>query len=415
MAVAMRRSGRVLVGAGRRLTNAAEHAAPRVTEAKPAKPAKPPKPATPAIVQPPAESRYIAGVAELGIRVKIAPERRLPKRLPVDELRADLESRLEAQLAPLAERSGPVIAGPFVGEVGFELLYWIPFLRWAVARFPSLRGRLTVVSRGGTGGWYRGLDADYVDVLSIISPEQLVAQRAALKQRELSELDETVYTRVAADLGVDACDGLHPALLFNTFYSILKVDERAYVRAIAPRPDGVIDGLAAAYEQSRASDLPAVRERLPDEYAAVRFYFRPSFRDTPENRAFARSMVERISRRIPVVLLNNRMELDDHHDFHPGEGDRVITLDDLMVPENNLAVQTSAVACAKVLVGTYGGLSYLAPFLGVPAISFTADAAWTRSCHLELAQAIFGHDGWGSLISLRLGDPDALSVLAPGE
>ena len=31
---------------------------------------------------------------------------------------------------PWPARSEPILVGPWLGEVGFELLYWIPFLRW---------------------------------------------------------------------------------------------------------------------------------------------------------------------------------------------------------------------------------------------------------------------------------------------
>jgi len=36
--------------------------------------------------------------------------------------------RLERDLAALASGSQTIVAGPWLGEVGFELLYWGPFL-----------------------------------------------------------------------------------------------------------------------------------------------------------------------------------------------------------------------------------------------------------------------------------------------
>ena len=51
----------------------------------------------------------------------------------------------------------PVLAGPWLGEIAFELLYWLPFLRWALSEFPGLRDRLVVLSRGGAGPWYQGI------------------------------------------------------------------------------------------------------------------------------------------------------------------------------------------------------------------------------------------------------------------
>ncbi len=48
----------------------------------------------------------------------------------------------------------PVIIGPWTGEVGFELIYWIPFVRWVLRKYQIPADRLWVVSRGGTRSWY---------------------------------------------------------------------------------------------------------------------------------------------------------------------------------------------------------------------------------------------------------------------
>ena len=62
------------------------------------------------------------------------------------------------------EADVPVLAGSWLGEIAFELLYWVPILRWAISEFPGLRDRLVVLSRGGAGPWYRGLAWRYIDL-----------------------------------------------------------------------------------------------------------------------------------------------------------------------------------------------------------------------------------------------------------
>ena len=62
-----------------------------------------------------------------------------------------------------------VIVGPWTGEVGFELLYWIPFLSWLADQGPGGR-RMVVVSRGGAALWYRHLTSRYVDILDLVTP-----------------------------------------------------------------------------------------------------------------------------------------------------------------------------------------------------------------------------------------------------
>ena len=66
----------------------------------------------------------------------------------------------------------PIVVGPWTGEVGFELLYWVPFVRWVVNTYGMAPDRLLVVSRGGVSSWYGSLAARYADVFLYFSPEE---------------------------------------------------------------------------------------------------------------------------------------------------------------------------------------------------------------------------------------------------
>ena len=57
-----------------------------------------------------------------------------------------------------------VLLGPFVGEIGYELEYWIPFLRRELRRHGIEREQATVLTRGGAALWYRDFAAHAVDV-----------------------------------------------------------------------------------------------------------------------------------------------------------------------------------------------------------------------------------------------------------
>ena len=56
---------------------------------------------------------------------------------------------IDREIAALAAGTRPIVAGPWLAEVGYEVLYWIPFLRWFQDAFGVPRDRLVVVSRGG--------------------------------------------------------------------------------------------------------------------------------------------------------------------------------------------------------------------------------------------------------------------------
>src|ERR1700749_2101260 len=61
--------------------------------------------------------------------------------------------RVKRKLEALAVNTDPIVVGPWISEVGFELLYWIPFLHWVVDEYKIDLSRLTIVSRGGVRGW----------------------------------------------------------------------------------------------------------------------------------------------------------------------------------------------------------------------------------------------------------------------
>jgi hypothetical protein len=127
----------------------------------------------------------------------------------------------------------------------------------------------------------------------------------------------------------------------------------------------------------------AALKDLPRDYVAVRFYFRPSFPDTPENRRFAADVIRTISREVAVVLLNTGLKLDDHDDLNvPGMG--IYHVDRLMSAERNLEVQTEIVSNARAFVGTYGGLAYLATFYGVPSLAFYSTQAELLPAHMDV-------------------------------
>lgn len=324
-------------------------------------------------------------------------------------------ARVRAQLASVREAGQPVIAGPFTGEVGFELLYWVPLLRWAVRVCPELAEDLIIVSRGGVQGWIEGLGARYVDILALFEPEEFAAHRAlADKQRDVKEFDRRVIDRVQRDLGIRQAGILHPSVMFEAYRRFLKINQLAYVRALERREDGAVDGLTSIYAPIRPPDRSAIPLTLPDDYVAVRFYSRDSFAQSPESAAFASAVIKALSRTTNVVLIGNRIALDEHRDVHGRLPDGVITIDHLLRPEDNLAVQTAIVANARAFVGTYGGFSYLAPFLNVPSISFSTNRDATQPWHYELAQGIFNAPGWGGFVALRHTDLPLIELVTRG-
>ena len=199
------------------------------------------------------------------------------------------------------------------------------------------------------------------------------SERGHQKQFEITGMEREILDRARRKLGLDQAHVLHPSLM----YKLLRFywNEKASVRLLTDHTD---------YRRLTLAGDGAVLEDLPKEYVAVRFYFRPSFPDTRENRRFAADTVRTISREMPVVLLNTGLSLDDHEDLDVAVGKGVYRVDHLMTPQQNLDIQTRVIANARAFVGTYGGLAYIAPFYGVPSVGFYSQESDLMSAHLDV-------------------------------
>lgn len=285
-----------------------------------------------------------------------------------------LQRALEAVRA-----GGDVIVGPWTGEVGFELMYWIPFLGWLAGQ--GLSGeRVVVVSRGGAGLWYRHLTSRYVDILDLMTPEEF-RERTAGKKKQYDHrrsLDVELVEKTRERLGLGDGPVVHPSVMFRLFSGLWR------------RRAGV--DLVESFTSFRPLTRPASIERpsgLPADYVVAKFYFSKAFPENSANRAFVADMVRTVSRQVPVVLLSTAVRLDEHQDYHGTSSSGLFVVDTHERPEQNLQRQTELIAMARGFIGTYGGFSYLAPFYGVPSLSFFSRRFGFEPHHLDLAHRVF--------------------------
>jgi hypothetical protein len=298
--------------------------------------------------------------------------------------------RTRTALKALGAGRGPIIVGPWLSEIGFEVLYWVPWLRWAV-RFAGLRAEdLYIVSRGGARSWYRDIGAHYLDVLDFYTPDELCAggrQRIEEQQARASEMgmkhalrsakqhmrtafDEAILARVSAAAGLESPRVLHPSLMYGYF--------RPYWKRKA----------ATLYERStvvRRLTPPALDLALPNPYVAMKFYSSMALPDTPTHRQLVQDTVLAQAQTSDVVLLHSGTQYDDHGEFPIPAHPRVHRID--LPPTQNLDIQTAVIAGATRYVGTYGGFAYLAPFLGVPTVGLYGDHNF-RKDHRDLMGAV---------------------------
>lgn len=320
--------------------------------------------------------------------LRSALARRAPRFVRAEAVRR-AASAAEVEVERILAGPRPIVVGPWLSEVGFEILYWIPLLRRLLGEHGIPRSDVIAISRGGTSSWYGNLAGDYVEVLQLVDENELANLRLRRRRRTQSEKQGTIAPEeralvetIVGARGLKDFGWLHPRLMYRLF-------EQAWSW------DGDLVPVLEATEHRRvhAPGPGALAALLPDRpFIAVKAYF--SELALPDNRAARTAFTDLICEladELPVVLLGTPVAVDEHTELAAG---RCIVLRDELDPAENLGQQTAVIARSSLLVSTYGGFAYLGPHLGVPTL-----ATATRSAHNEFHLRIFRE------ALHRLGDP----------
>jgi hypothetical protein len=318
------------------------------------------------------------------------------------------EWQIGRELARVAGGRQPIVAGPWLSEVGFEVLYWIPFLRWFEDRYRVDRERLVVVSRGGTAGWYADVAAGYVEIFEHMDPATFARRNAERRERDESggqkqktrgALDEELIDLARRHVGRPDATVCHPALMYQLFNQFW------------------LGNRALDLVSSHTRYLPPARSQrcdlgLPERYVAVKFYTGAAIPDARASRDALREIVRTLAARTPVVVLDTGMTTDEHEDYLFHDIPNVMSLAGRMEPRSNLALQTAVIAGAQAFVGTCGSLAWLAPMLGVDTVAVYADDRFLVS-HVFFARQMYRQIGAARFDTLDLRAAMQLDLVAP--
>jgi hypothetical protein len=275
---------------------------------------------------------------------------------------------LRRTVEKLRRSTGPIVCGPFLGEPAYELLYWIPFLRWLQQAASIDRNRIVAVSRGGVSSWYEGICGRYAESLEVTSFAEIAAlapERWWVQALEQPlgpvPLETRIIGEVTRRLAIDPSNLVHPAEMQHVFRHVWKgsapvdlIDRHVVWQRLVPPP------------------LPPAL-RLPDTYTAVHFAFGQSLPDTLENRRTVRALFDSVIARDRVVLLNTGITMDGAEEFDPGSMPNVWRIDAALTPSTSLAIQSAVLGRASRLVGSFDGLACLAAQYGVQGRSIYSE------------------------------------------
>jgi hypothetical protein len=289
-------------------------------------------------------------------------------------------------LEEIQQGTAHVFVGPWNDSIGNEVLYWIPFVRWASATYGIPPERLIVVSRGGVSDWYASLGQRYIDQRTLFSPPELdhwmrrtVPQgEQDAKQAVMSPFDTEIIERAARVFDLSDYHVLHPSMLF-------RVVSRAH-------KDRTPQQLSSVLHHARLSPSgrPPVAG-LPASFVAVSVAFTRALPDSDDHRRFVGELLERVAAEHEVVVV----------DCPPPDGiavptsPRIHRLDIHLADADVLETQARALAQADAFVGSYGDLAILAAFCGTSGVAYHSEKLPVDA--VDRLQAASTSAGWGHL------------------
>ena len=257
----------------------------------------------------------------------------------------------------------PFLVGPWTSEMGFEVLYWVPYLTHLIHHHRIEPERLIILTRGGAAAWYppggqRIELYDYVPAqdlrLLALDAQQT---RLSVKQFTMTPFERRLVALVAARIGVRHYGLLHPSRMY---------------RQLDPWWPTQKMGLATMMKQLRIAPLPPLTPplglALPERFVVMRWYQRATWPLRPELVDWTHALARTLATTIPVVILVAPPYADDHIDFPVPEG-AGITVVPAEPWRDNFAVQTAIVQRAAGFVGTWGGLAQLAVRCQIPTLA----------------------------------------------
>lgn len=296
----------------------------------------------------------------------------------------------------------PIMVGCWRSEVGFEGLYWLPFLRHLAAKVPGFWERAVVVSRGGGvvlyGSWVdrypdttpeagfakpeptwtlpRSVDLYSLRTVTECRRQNLFdwSKTKLQKQTTFTTWDRGILTEAAAKAGISGrYHTVHPSWMYWALAPFWDEDRGLkYLFSLAD------------YTLLPKPIPPVTIEGLPAQYVAVKFYGRATWpHPHEETTAAVGHMVSTIAQQVPVLLLNSGHAGDEHTEMAVS-GSNIFRMP-ACPPEQNLGVQLALLGRAQAFVGTYGGVAQVALRMGVPSLSVYTQFGGTAHAHLSLS------------------------------
>ena len=272
--------------------------------------------------------------------------------------------------------------GPFVGEVGYELLYWRGFVAASIDRLGLHPADVGVISRGGVRGWYSSMVSNYSDLYSIGGEALVQDLQTDTYPIAFDHRHKSLVTMINGSRRY----WIHPNLMHQAIAEFKSFPERLsrLENVIAHRPITSEDLLLANPEVARTWSV--ILRKLPKEFVTVKFYSGSNLNNTKYVDRITRTLIA-LARDVPLIGLGMTVTTGSHSDWtskFPGVQHVLGAID----PSINLGIQSLLISHSMGFLGTYGGFSYLPLYLRVPSLVVKDGETLQKPCHQVMEQHV---------------------------
>jgi hypothetical protein len=300
-------------------------------------------------------------------------------------------------LEELSQENGTIFVGPWLDSIGRELVYWIPFVRWAAQTYGLSPERLIVISRAGARPWYGTLADRYLDARELFRGAEFDDwQRRTIpqsqqnpKQSVMFPFDQEILQRAASVMDLSDYQTLHPMMFFRILQRLDSDREDRRLREVV------------RHERFSWPSVSELADLVSGEYVALSLAFTDALPGTARNREWLQGLVARLSKASPIVVVDATPDASLMVTASPSRIRLLADMaDGLSRPFTEL--QTQVLAGAAAFYGALGELPLLAAFCGTQSVAIRSEPAGA-----DLLAAI-QHGGaevtWGAL-TLESVDP----------
>lgn len=290
---------------------------------------------------------------------------------------------LKSEIQRGVSRGKRIIVGPWTGEVGYEILYWMPFCR-ALLDSQEFRDATIIVTRGGVGAYYwaGANEYDYFSDTNIQLGDLVTEKEKIFRSQK--QLAETKRERLLLEhMGIDERTDiqLHPKHMFLLFAPFFN----AHTSDLFSR-DSLLPYLRPVNLVTPAAS------RAKDGYCYIDIYERPSFKPTDGNAAEIVAKMNSwasLSGAYPYRSVKLSSSVDEHNAYDLYDSISIESEEIGIV--GNLRRKVELIRNASNAVMTYGGLAYIAYAANVPVLTLRTTDRFIMKEHEALATMLYPH------------------------